>query len=205
MVSHPLRVGVLAYQGSVVAHSEALRRCGAEPVPVKHEHDLEQLDGLILPGGESTTYLKLFHNFGLHTAVRRKLEDGLPAYGTCAGLILLAQRVIDGEPSPLGLMDITAHRNAYGRQVDSFGADLDIPVLGAPPFHGIFIRAPRITEVGSGGEVLASWNGEPVAVRQGHLLVSAFHPELTDDTRFHCYFLNEVIGQGRSDDGAKVR
>lgn len=162
---------------------------GAEGVPVKYVRDLEGLDGLILPGGESTTLGKLMAKHGLDAAIKERAEAGLPVYGTCAGLILLARDIPGSEQPRLGLMDITVKRNAYGRQVDSFETDLDIPALGETPFRAVFIRAPYIEAVGPGVEVLAEHGGKIVAARQGRYLVSAFHPELTGDPRLHAYFL----------------
>lgn len=188
-------VGVLAYQGSVDAHAHALERCGAQPVLVKHEQDLEAIGGLIIPGGESTTLLRLLTRFELAEPIERRIAGGLPVFGTCAGMILLAKQVLDGDPSPLGAMDICVRRNAYGRQVDSFSAELTMPVCGNTPVHAVFIRAPRIVSCGPAVQVLASWEGEPVAAQQGHLLVASFHPELTADTRIHAHFLQMVANR----------
>lgn len=188
-----LRIGVLALQGAFIEHEQMLRRLGAEPVEVRLPAHLEGLHGLILPGGESTTVGKLAVAYGLLEPLQRRAREGFPTWGTCAGMILLARESVDGVTGQplIGGMDITVRRNAFGRQVDSFETDIDVPVLGPPPFHGVFIRAPLIEDVGSGVTVLARLadNGSIVAARQNHLLATAFHPELTADTRFHEYFL----------------
>jgi 5'-phosphate synthase pdxT subunit len=187
-----LRVGVLAIQGAFIEHEKILRRAGAEPVEVRLPAHLDGLDRLIIPGGESTTIGKVAERWGLIEPLRALARSGRPLWGTCAGMIFMAQQVLGGLPDQqiLGLMDVAIRRNAFGRQVDSFEADLAIPVLGEPPFHAIFIRAPRVERVGAGVEVLAQLDdGTAVAVRQGNLLATAFHPELTEDERFHRYFL----------------
>ncbi len=187
-----VKVGVLALQGAFVEHKNVLTRLGVPSVEVRLPEHLENLDGLIIPGGESTTIGLLAQKWGLLEPLRAFARSGRPVWGTCAGMILLAKEVVDGVPGQplLGLMDITVRRNAFGRQVDSFEADLLVPVLGDPPFHAVFIRAPVIERVGAEAEVLASLeDGTPVAVQQGHLLATAFHPELTGDVRFHRYFL----------------
>jgi 5'-phosphate synthase pdxT subunit len=187
------RVGVLALQGAVREHVAALRAVGAEPVEVRLPRDLEGLDGLILPGGESTTMRRLMDRYGLTEPIRALARRGAPMLGTCAGMILLADRLTDGEEPVLRLLDIEVQRNAYGRQLDSFEADLDIPVLGAEPLHGVFIRAPIVTEVGGGVDVLArDPDGHPIAVRSGSVLATAFHPELTGDRRLHRLFVELI-------------
>jgi pyridoxal 5'-phosphate synthase pdxT subunit len=184
------KVGVLALQGAFREHVEALRRLGAEAVEVRLPEQLEGLDGLIIPGGESTAIGKLAVKYGLQEAIRRYAESGKPVYGTCAGMILLSDDVGRDQPL-LGLMRVKVERNAFGRQLDSFETGLRIPALGDEPFPGVFIRAPRIERVGV--EVLTELeDGTPVAARQGNLIVTAFHPELTDDLRFHQYFLDLV-------------
>lgn len=186
------RIGVLALQGAFIEHENVLARLGVRPVEVRLPEHLEGLDGLIIPGGESTTMGLLAQKWGLLEPLRAFARSGRPIWGTCAGMILLAKEVVDGVPGQpiLGLMDITVRRNAFGRQVDSFEADLEIPALGNPPFHAVFIRAPIIERVGPGVDVLASLeDGTAVAVQQGNLLATAFHPELTGDVRFHRYFL----------------
>ena len=191
-----MRIGVLAIQGDVIEHRSILRALGVEEAEVRVPEDLEGVDGLILPGGESTTIGKLMVRYGLDRSIPERVKHGLAVYGTCAGMILLARRAAGGEPPLLRLMDISVIRNAYGRQVDSFEADLEIPVLGPRPLRGVFIRAPIIDHVGRGVEVLATREGRPVLVREGRLLVSSFHPELAPDDRVHRYFL-DVIRAGQ--------
>jgi 5'-phosphate synthase pdxT subunit len=189
-----VKIGVLDLQGAVREHLRMLESLGAQAVPVKKVADLEGLEGLILPGGESTTLGKLLHRYGLDVAIADLAQKGLPIYGTCAGLILLAKNIPGSEQLRLGMMDITVKRNAYGRQVDSFETDLAIPAVGAEPFRAVFIRAPYIDSVGEGVEVLARHQTHIVMARQGRFLVSAFHPELTDDPRIHAYFTEMVSG-----------
>jgi len=187
-----MKIGVLALQGAFIEHEHVLARLGVQPVEVRLPEHLEGLDGLIIPGGESTTMGLLAQKWGLLEPLQAFARSGRPIWGTCAGMILLAKEVVDGVPGQpiLGLMDITVRRNAFGRQVDSFEADLAVPLLGDPPFHAVFIRAPVIERVGAGVEVLAALeDGTAVAVQQGNLLATAFHPELTRDERFHHYFL----------------
>lgn len=192
-----IRIGVLALQGAFVEHLGILRQLGAEAVPVRLAEQLEGLEALIIPGGESTTIGKLMVTFGLLEALQGRAREGLPLWGTCAGLILLAREVDDGDLPIMGLMDMRVKRNAFGRQVDSFEADLSVAALGREPFHAVFIRAPAVERVGDGVEVLAQLpQGPIVAARQGRLLATAFHPELTPDSRFHQYFLQEVVGKG---------
>jgi 5'-phosphate synthase pdxT subunit len=191
------RYGVLALQGDFIEHVQVLRSLGVEAIEVRLPEQLQGLDGLIIPGGESTTIGKLAVAYNLVDPIRRMANEGIPIWGTCAGMILLAKDV--GQIQPLiGVMDITVKRNAFGRQVDSFETDLLIPALDAvstaeergKPFRAIFIRAPYIQKVGPGVEELAHLvDGTVVAARQGNLLATAFHPELADDTRFHRYFL----------------
>jgi 5'-phosphate synthase pdxT subunit len=180
-VDRPLRIGVLAVQGNFREHAAVLRRLGAEPVEVRLPQQLDGLDGLIVPGGESTAMTRLMRLYGLDVALR---EFEGPIFGTCAGMILL-------DRDHLGLADISVRRNAFGRQVASFEADLDIS-HGEEPVRAVFIRAPWIEDAGDGVEVLASVDGHPVLARDGRILVAAFHPELTDDTRIHELFLNQV-------------
>ncbi|MDQ2743058.1 MAG: pyridoxal 5'-phosphate synthase glutaminase subunit PdxT [Chloroflexota bacterium] len=192
------RVGILALQGDVAEHGAMLCQAGAEPVMVKRREQLDQVDGLVIPGGESTTIGKLLRRFDLLDPIQQRARAGFPVYGTCAGMILLADQIEDaGQDQPsIGGMDITVQRNAFGRQVDSFEADLDLPAVGSEPFHGVFIRAPLIKRVGQEVDVLAELDdGRAVAARQGNLLVSSFHPELTDDARLHRYFVEMVEGQ----------
>ncbi len=184
-----MTIGVLALQGSFAEHVDAVRRLGAEPREVRLPAHLEGIDGLIVPGGESTAIGKLLVLASLLEPLRAAIDAGMPVYGTCAGMILLA-RDIGGLDQPLlGVMDIKVRRNAFGRQLESFEENLQIPHLGAEPFHGIFIRAPLIEETGPGVITLAQLpDGRVVAARQGGLLVSAFHPELTGDLRMHRFF-----------------
>jgi pyridoxal 5'-phosphate synthase pdxT subunit len=180
------RIGILAVQGDVREHASALREVGAEPVEVRLPRDLVGLDALILPGGESTTMRKLIDLYGLCEPIVALAHGGASLYGTCAGMILLADRIADGDEPVLRLLDITVERNAYGRQLDSFEADLAIPSLGDEPLHGVFIRAPVVSQVGPEVEVLArDSDGRPIAVRQGRVIATAFHPELTPDRRLH--------------------
>lgn len=187
-----MKIGVLALQGAFIEHVKKLRELGAEAVEVRKPGDLEGLDGLIIPGGESTTIGKLAVTYGLIEPLRQFAQEK-PTWGTCAGMIFLAKDIgIDRQPI-LGLMDITVNRNAFGRQVDSFEADLSVSQLGDEPFHAVFIRAPVVTKAGEGVDVLATVeNGQIVAAQSGHLLATAFHPELTADNRFHEYFLQLV-------------
>ncbi|MEO8288622.1 MAG: pyridoxal 5'-phosphate synthase glutaminase subunit PdxT [Chloroflexota bacterium] len=192
-----MKIGVLALQGAFREHIEALHALGVEAVEVRLPEQLEGLDGLIIPGGESTAIGKLAVKYGLQDGIRRYVSEGNPVYGTCAGMIMLSKDV--GMDQPLfGLMDIKVERNAFGRQLESFESDLSIPALGEKPFPAIFIRAPKIEEVGRGVEVLAELeDGTPVAAREGNIIVTAFHPELSDDLRFHRYFLAMVEASKR--------
>ena len=190
----PPRIGVLALQGAVREHVRAIRDIGAEPVEVRLPRDLVDLDALILPGGESTTMRRLIDAYNLREPIAAMARNGTPMLGTCAGMILLADRIADGDEPVFGLLDLEVRRNGYGRQLDSFEADLDAPALGDEPLHAVFIRAPMVTDVGSGAEVLArDPDGRPVAVRQGRVLATAFHPELTGDRRIH-RLLAEMVG-----------
>ena len=184
-------VGLLALQGAIGPHEAALRALGADTVEVRTPAQLDQVDALVVPGGESTTMTKLLVTSGLAEPLARRLAEGMPTFGTCAGMIVLAAEVLDGRPDqqPYAAIDITVRRNAFGRQVDSFEADL--PVSGLDdPFHAVFIRAPFVEEVGVGVEVLAEIGQHAVLCRQGNVLVSAFHPELTPDLRVHHLFLS---------------
>ena len=185
------RVGVLALQGDVREHAVALRAAGAEPVPVKTLADLDAVDGIVVPGGESTTIGRLLSLYGLLEPLRDRVRSGLPAYGSCAGMILLADEVLDGKPGQptIGGLDVTVRRNAFGRQVDSFETDLTLAGVDGGPLHAVFIRAPWVERTGDGVELLASVGEHPVAVRQGHLLATSFHPELTPDRRVHELFV----------------
>lgn len=191
------RVGILALQGAVRPHAEALRAVGAEPVEVRLPRDLTGLDGLVLPGGESTAIRKLMVAYDLLEPVRALAASGMPMFGTCAGMILLANRIGDGDEPAVAALDIEVRRNAYGRQLDSFEADLAVPAVGDEPLHAVFIRAPAVTATGPGVEILAhDPAGRTVAVRQGNLLATAFHPELTADRRVHQLFV-ALIGARR--------
>lgn len=194
-----VRVGVLAVQGDVREHLAALRDAGAEPVRVRRPEELRSVDGLVLPGGESTTIDKLTRTFGLREPLRARIEAGMPCYGSCAGMIMLAARLVDAphDQQTLGGLDITVRRNAFGRQVDSFEEDLDFAGIGGPPVRAVFIRAPWVEAVGPGVEVLARVEAGPaagriVAVRQGNVIATSFHPEITGDHRVHRLFVQLV-------------
>lgn len=188
------RVGVLAVQGAFAEHERALAAAGAEPVQVRATAELDGLDGLVLPGGESTTLGLVAEGSGLLGALRRQVGAGLPVLGTCAGMIVLARATTGGAQPLVGGMDIVVRRNAFGRQVASFEAALEIPALGPDPVDAVFIRAPWIEEAGPGVEVLARHAGHGVAARQGELMVTAFHPELSGERRFHDW----LVGRARA-------
>ncbi len=193
----PLKVGVLAVQGDFAEHQAALERIGQPSVQVRLPRDLHDLDGLIIPGGESTTFAKLMDFYDLREPIAKFSQRGAAVWGTCAGLIMMARELTEPKPTPMGLMDIVVERNAFGRQVDSFEADLEVDGLGPDPLRAIFIRAPAICDVGPGVEVLAALpDGRAVAVRQGNLLATAFHPELGGDSRMHRYFLDMAASEG---------
>jgi 5'-phosphate synthase pdxT subunit len=181
---------VLALQGNVREHLAAFRRCGAEAVPVRSADDLAAVDGLCLPGGESSTMSRLIRAFGLEAPLRQRLTAGMPTFSTCAGTILLGREIRDGVPDQLtlGVLDLCTRRNGYGRQIQSFECDLDLPRIGEPAFRAVFIRAPVIEDCGHDLEVLAIHDHYPVAVRQGCHLSFTFHPEMTDDLRLHRLF-----------------
>jgi pyridoxal 5'-phosphate synthase pdxT subunit len=193
-------VGVLALQGDVAEHIRALRASGAETATVRRADELDQVDGLIIPGGESTTIWKLIDNFGLAEPLRKRIGDGMPVFGSCAGMIMLADRLPDpaSGQQTLGGIDMTVRRNAFGRQVDSFERDLDIAGIGGPRYRAVFIRAPWVEQVGPDVEILATDPGTSriVAVRQGRALATSFHPELTADWRIHELFVAMVREQG---------
>ena len=200
-----MRIGVLALQGDFAEHAAVLERLGVDVVEVRLPGQLAQLDGLIIPGGESTTIARLLSQWGLLQPVRERALARMAVWGTCAGAILLAERAGDLDREGLRLMDISVDRNAFGRQVDSFEVDLDVPSLGAEPFHAVFIRAPRIVAAGPKARVLAQLDdGAIVAAQQGTLLATSFHPELTDDTRFHEYFLRLVQNQAPAAEAAQA-
>ncbi|MDE3111914.1 MAG: pyridoxal 5'-phosphate synthase glutaminase subunit PdxT [Chloroflexota bacterium] len=189
------RAGVLGLQGDFAEHLATLRDMRVDAVDVRRPEQLDDVDALIIPGGESTTIGKLAEQYGIIAKLRERVAQGMPVWGTCAGAIFIAKDV-PSHPHPLaGLMDLTVERNVFGRQIDSFEADLDMPVIGPPSFHAIFIRAPRIARVGGGVDVLATLDdGTVVAARQGRLLATSFHPELTPDRRLHEYFLSLIGG-----------
>ena len=190
------RIGVLALQGDVREHVAMLARAGADAVAVRRPRELAEVDGLVLPGGESTTMAKLARTFELIDPLREAAHEGLPMFGTCAGMILLADRIesgIEGQET-IGGLDITVRRNAFGRQVDSFEGEVAVQGLDEP-VHGVFIRAPWVERAGPEVEVLATSNGHPVAVRQGHLLATSFHPEVGEDARMHGVFVDMVRAQ----------
>jgi pyridoxal 5'-phosphate synthase pdxT subunit len=192
----PLRVGVLAIQGDFAAHLRMLRDLGASPAEVREPEQLEDLDGLVIPGGESTTISMGMQAVGLDEAVRAHHEAGMPMLGTCAGMIVFDDR-------HLGLVDATARRNAFGRQRQSFEADLEVAGIGPDPLRAVFIRAPWIETHGPGVEVLATWEGHPVVAREGSVLVCAFHPELADDGRIHALFMAMVTEAAKQREGAR--
>ncbi|KAF2411949.1 glutamine amidotransferase subunit PdxT [Microbacterium sp. B35-04] len=201
MVTTPApRVGVLALQGDVREHVRVLTDLGADVTTVRRPAELAAVDGLVLPGGESSVIDKLARAFGMRGPVREAISAGMPVYGTCAGLILLAERITDGiqGQQTFGGLDVTVRRNAFGSQVDSFEVDLDVAALGEPPVHAVFIRAPLVEEAGDGVERLATLDdGRVVAVRQGALLGTSFHPEVTGEQRFHALFLDMVRERAR--------
>jgi 5'-phosphate synthase pdxT subunit len=185
-----VKAGVLALQGDFREHGRTLADAGATPVEVRNAEDLAGVDCLVIPGGESTTMGKLARAYDLVEPVRERAIVGMPIFGTCAGMIVLAERVTGGEPL-FGLMDIGVERNAYGRQVDSFEADVEVEGIDHP-VRGVFIRAPRISDIGAGVRVLAELEGAPVVLEQGNLLVSSFHPELIGETGLHRYMLEKL-------------
>ena len=185
-----LCVGVLALQGAFREHVAAVASLGATAREVRQLKDIDGIDALIIPGGESTTMGKLLNEWNMLEPLRQRILDGMPVYGSCAGLILLCRDIENSDQPRLGVLDATVRRNAFGRQVDSFETNLSIPEIGADPLPAVFIRAPVITGVGAGVKVLAEVDGQAVAVRQNNILATSFHPELTPDTRMHSYFLS---------------
>jgi pyridoxal 5'-phosphate synthase pdxT subunit len=181
-----MKIGVLALQGAFIEHVSLLRAIGAEPVEVRLPAQLDDIDGLIIPGGESTTMRRLIERWGLGDPILALIKRGAPVLGTCAGMIVLASDIAGGEPPVLPVLDVTVERNAFGRQLDSFETELDVPVLGSQPVHAVFIRAPVITRVGPGVAVMATLDdGRVVAVRERNVLATSFHPELSGEVRFH--------------------
>lgn len=189
------RVGVLALQGDFREHRQVLESLGANTVAVRRESDLVDIDGLVIPGGESTVIDKLSRAFGIAGPITAAIAAGLPVYGTCAGLIMLADRILDGAAGQqsFGGLDVAVRRNAFGSQTESFETEIAIPVVGAPPMRAVFIRAPIVAEAGSGVNILGALDdGTIVAVEQGNIIATSFHPEVTDDYRFHQYFLGRI-------------
>lgn len=186
-----MKIGVLALQGAVAEHIRSLEAAGAETVAVKRVEQLEELQGLVIPGGESTTIGRLMRKYGFMEAITEFSAQGKPLFGTCAGLIVLADEIEGQEEAHLRLMDMTVARNAFGRQQESFETDLDVKGIDEP-VRAVFIRAPLIKKVGSDVDVLSTYKGEIVTARQGHLLAVSYHPELTDDYRLHAYFVDMV-------------
>ncbi|KXG78013.1 pyridoxal 5'-phosphate synthase glutaminase subunit PdxT [Thermotalea metallivorans] len=188
-----IRVGVLDMQGSVIEHVEMLQHIeGIQPIRVKYPNQIGEIDGLILPGGESTAIGKLIKDFGIYQSLKERMIQGMPVWGTCAGMILLAKKIIGEETVHLGVMDIDVRRNAYGRQIDSFRIEKRIPMVSENPIPLVFIRAPYIERVGKTVEILAEHEGKIIAARQNNMLVTSFHPELTEDMSFYRYFLQMI-------------
>ncbi|MCY0894055.1 MAG: pyridoxal 5'-phosphate synthase glutaminase subunit PdxT [Acidibacillus sp.] len=192
-MSVSVKIGVLNVQGAVSEHVDHIKRVDAEPILVKHADDLIGLHGLIIPGGESTTIGKLIRKYGLFDPIIESAQQGMPIFGTCAGMILLAKQIEGHDEPHLALMDVVVNRNSFGRQRESFEADILIRGVSDNPFPAVFIRAPHVVNAGEQVDVLATLDEKIVAVQQGHLLASAFHPELTDDTRMHSYFKGLAI------------
>lgn len=187
-----MKIGVLALQGAFREHCRMLEDCGATAAEIRKSEDLDDLSGLVIPGGESTTIGKLMVEWGLLKKIQSRVNEGMAVYGTCAGMILLAKDIVDSDQPRLGLMDITVRRNAFGRQRESFEADMLVPELGAEPIKAVFIRAPYIERAGSKVHVMAVVRDKIVIARQDKILVTAFHPELTQDNRIHKYFISMI-------------
>jgi 5'-phosphate synthase pdxT subunit len=189
-----MKVGVLALQGDVREHVSSLTACGVEPISVRRSSEIDAIDALVLPGGESTTIAQLAEVFGIYDQLKNRIAEGMPVYGSCAGMILLANEILDAKvgQKTFGGLDITVRRNAFGRQVDSFESDIAFNDGSADLIRAVFIRAPWVEKVGAGVEVLASVENHPVAVRSTTVLATSFHPELTGDHRIHRYFIEEV-------------
>ena len=192
-----MRIGVLALQGDVREHARSLSDCGVSASLVRRASELERVDALVIPGGESTTIAKLARTFGIFDEISARIKNGMPTYGSCAGMILLANQVLDAivGQETFGGLDVTVRRNAFGRQVDSFESDLTFNGITEIPVRAVFIRAPWVENVGIGVTVLAQVQGHPVAVRQGSIFATSFHPELTGDNRIHKYFVDSVCQQ----------
>lgn len=193
-----MKIGVLALQGAFLDHMKVLARCGCEAVQIKLPDQLDEIDGLIIPGGESTTIGKLMMEFNFKEAINAKINEGMPVFGTCAGMILLAKNIYEREQPNLGVLDVTVKRNAFGRQVDSFEAPVTIGEIGDSPFLAVFIRAPYFMDVNPNVNILAEYEGKIVMVRQDNLLACAFHPELTQDNRVHQYFIDMIKEQDKT-------
>jgi len=189
-----VKIGVLALQGDVAEHIASLGDCGVIASGVRSKQEIESIDALVIPGGESTTIAKLAKAFGVFDLIKSRIASGMPTYGSCAGMILIADQILDGgvDQECFGGIDAQVRRNAFGRQVDSFETDLTFAGISGAAFRAVFIRAPWVESVGTQVEVLASFNGHPVAIRQGHLLATSFHPELTGDNRIHRFFVDQL-------------
>ena len=189
-----MKIGVLALQGDVAEHIASLGDCGVIASGVRSKQEIQSIDALVIPGGESTTIAKLAKAFGVFDLIKSRIASGMPTYGSCAGMILIADQILDGGVDQEGFGGINAQvrRNAFGRQVDSFETDLSFAGISGAAFRAVFIRAPWVESVGTQVEVLASFNGHPVAIRQGHLLATSFHPELTGDNRIHRFFVDQL-------------
>ena len=189
-----MKIGVLALQGDVAEHIASLGECGVIASGVRSKQEIESIDALVIPGGESTTIAKLAKAFGVFDLIKSRIASGMPTYGSCAGMILIADQILDGgvDQEGFGGIDAQVRRNAFGRQVDSFETDLSFSGIGGAAFRAVFIRAPWVESVGTQVEVLSSFNGRPVAIRQGHLLATSFHPELTGDNRIHRFFVDQL-------------
>ncbi len=185
-----MKIGVLGIQGAIQEHLSILRKTGVEPSWVKNRKELDSVEALVMPGGESTTMIKLLKRFEMWEILRNRIEDGMPVLATCAGMILLSRKIENVvNQDSLGVLDISVKRNGYGRQINSFEVDLQIDEIGPEPFRAVFIRAPKIESISGEVRVLTSYDGSPVLVRQGNVLAASFHPELTGDLRIHRYFL----------------
>jgi len=201
-----MRIGVLALQGGFAEHIDVLREIGAEGVPVRLPRDLERVSGLIMPGGESTTMRKLIARWGLRGPLARLIEDGVPVLGTCAGMILLSRRIVDGDEPVFPVLDVDIRRNAFGRQLESFETDLEVPLLGERPVHAVFIRAPVVERVGPSVDVMARLvDGRVVAVRDRNVIATAFHPELAGETRFHRLLVTMATDHDEPGEGSERR
>ena len=189
-----MKIGVLALQGDVAEHIASLGECGVIASGVRSKQEIQSIDALVIPGGESTTIAKLAKAFGVFDLIKSRIASGMPTYGSCAGMILIADQILDGgaDQEGFGGIDAQVRRNAFGRQVDSFETDLTFAGISGAAFRAVFIRAPWVESVGTQVEVLASFNGHPVAIRQGHLLATSFHPELTGDNRIHRFFVDQL-------------